>query len=120
MSQELDVPVPCPACKGFGTYAGKDFMGRYESGICTACGGSCIMYLTEAQYAKRIGDTEREKSHRPYTSEEKRIIGHAKTPKVAFDLLMERGYTDRKFDTIKKYRIRQRKENERRRKNSGN
>lgn len=102
----FSVPIPCPACDGEGTFPCKDFMGRVVNRICTACKGSCVMYLTEQQYAKRIGDYEKGESHRIFTTEEIKTMRRSGTSQRAYELLRKKGYTDRSVDTIARWRSR--------------
>ena len=101
-----DIPVPCPCCKGAGTYYDQDNRGRVYTNQCTACHGSCVMYLTKQQYARRIGDTDGYSTSRVYTTEEIKIITKSKDASSAFHQLVEAGYTDRKYYQVKKYRER--------------
>lgn len=102
----FNVPVPCPVCNGTGIYYDTDFRGRVRENGCIACHGSCVMYLTEQQYAKRIGDADGYTTSRTYTTQEIKIITKAKTARVAFRLINEAGYTDRCFHQVRKYRDR--------------
>lgn len=102
----LEIPIPCPACKGTGLYLDRDFSGKPVEHICTACKGNCVMYITKAQYAKRIGDYEKGESHRIFTTEEIKTMQKAKTAKRAHELLVEKGYTDRSIDTVSRWRSR--------------
>lgn len=65
---EYDTPVPCPVCDGTGVYYTKTKPPRER--ICTACEGSCVLYLTRQQYLKRIGDMEGAVTRKPWTTRE--------------------------------------------------
>jgi hypothetical protein len=92
------IPVPCPTCKGSGIGADGD--------TCWSCHGSCVFYLTPAQYARRIGDDDNMARNRPLTTPERKIITRCKTPAIALKLLEERGYNDRTLAGVKRSRNR--------------
>jgi len=95
--------IDCPVCEGEGRYHYEDIHGRHQTGVCTACRGSCVLPLEDDQYQKHIWYVKIKK-RRKYSPEESKIIRESSTAKKALERLIAAGYTDRSYRGVINWR----------------
>lgn len=107
--------VECPCCHGSGFYEYEDFRGRIHPRICTACKGSCVLYLTPQRYARRIremkvfAELRKYKHWHEWSSEEIAIVAEMKTVRQTVGDLATAGFR-RSEESIKQRRRQIRRE----------
>ena len=107
--------VNCPVCHGTGVYFDQDHRGRARENTCTACKGSRVLHLTQAQFDRRerelleaLNKPKQPFRHRfEWSAVEMEIVAEMKPVQWTIDKLKMLGYT-RSYRSVcqRRYKIR--------------